>query len=306
MTERIKVTRVWSHKHPRHVDSMSMAGVSGDALVLDRRDTITLIGANGEIVWDKKVGFSPLAGQLTEDGSAAYILSCDGRIYKVNRAAELEWEAWVDRSPLALSIKSGGEAAVVVCQRGRLHIMNSLGKRIRLLHTPVPVAHARVSASSGTLYVASVHGWLGRYDRRFNPMGEISLGVEIAEVAVSERGKKIFLPARGGGLNVIDLSDSHMTTYNPGFAVIKVGIDEKGNRVAAVSLDGDIALMNEKGGVMWSQKSEHSWTMCEMNRKGDRFVTVSGKGEVFCYAVGDAAGVKGKEEGKDYFDFLEV
>ncbi|MGK7346675.1 MAG: outer membrane protein assembly factor BamB family protein [Candidatus Nitrospinota bacterium M3_3B_026] len=300
--KRLKVNRLWTHEHGRAVEFLSLAENTGETTVLDRRERIVLLDRTGNILWDQKLSRGPLAARVTRDGESVFILTCDGRLMRVTRDAELEWEKWVDRQPVTLAIKSRGQAAVVVCQRGRLHIINSQGERARILHTPQPVAHARITSRAGTLYVASAHGWLARYDNRFNPMGETSLDTLVSGLQVTERGERIFLPAREAGFNVIDLADGQMTTFNPGFPVIKMGVDAKGDRVAAVSLNGHIAVMNTAGDVLWRTKTDHSWTLVEMSGKGDRFVAADGKGFVACYTVGE----RKAEKPAGHFDFLEV
>ena len=301
MADKLEVTRVWAYRHDRAVDSVSLAGLSGETIISDRRERIVFIDASGSVLWDKKTDFSPLAVRLTDTADAAYILTLAGHLLRVTRDAELEWDLWVDRQPLTLEIKAKGQAAAVICRRGRIHIVNMRGKRIRLLHAPESVAHARISPG-GALFVASAQGWLGRYDRSFSPNGEMRLGRDVFGVEVSERGRKIVLPGKDDGLGVISLDDSSMTAYNPGFSVIKAGMDEKGEKIAAVGLEGDIAVLNIEGETLWRSKTDHSWVQCEMSRAGDRFVVVSDKGFAACYGVGQGR----PDRAGGHFDYLEI
>lgn len=320
MSEKIRVRQSWTYKHVRPVESFSIAGASGDTVISDRRDTIIYFNANGDEVWSKKVDFSPLKVRITSDGSSVFVLTFDGRLMRISRDAELEWELWVTKDVNNLAIKSKGQAAVVTSHKGRFHVINSAGKRGRIVHTPEPVSSARISARSGSLFVASPFGWVGLYDNKFSPLGEYNLNMPVAAVEVSEWGKRLFLPAREDGLNVIELAEGRMTQFHPGFPVARVGIDEKGDKLLAAGLEGGIALMDIQGKKLWETNTDHSWALCEMNSGGNRFVMVSDKGVVACYSIGtsvdksksafdylemDKASTKKKDSGND-FDYLEI
>lgn len=308
MTAKARVHAIWEYAHIRPVESISVSGMTGDVFAVDLRDRIVLIGPSGKVAWDKKVGFGAKAGAISADGSIIYILTADGRLVRITREAEVEWEKWVDRDANALAIKSGGQCAVVASHKGRFHVVNSGGDPPRIVHTTQPVAFARFSPRSGDLFLAAPMGWVGYYDKRFNPVSEMSLGIPILEVKVCSKGRRIFLPSRDGGFNIVDMDSLDMTSVNPGFPVLRLAVDSKGEKIAVGGLDGELALLDNEGHALWSSDTKSSIVHVEMTYDGDRFVTVSEKGVITCYGVGGKAQAKSEIERKDTseFEFLET
>lgn len=308
MAAKTKIHTIWEHTHVRPVESISVSGMTGDVFAVDLRDRIVLIGPSGKVVWDKKVGFGAKAGAISADGSILYILTADGRLLRVTREAELEWEKWVDRDANALAIKSGGQCAVVASHKGRFHVIDSGGERARVVHTTQPVAFARFSPRSGDLFLAAPMGWVGYYDKRFNPVSEMSLGIPILEVKVCSKGRRIFLPSRDGGFNIVDMDTQDMTSVDPGFPVMRLAVDSKGEKIAASGLDGELALLDIEGHTLWRSDTKNSVVHVEMTYDGASFVTASDKGVITCYGVGGKTQAKSEIERKDTseFEFLET
>lgn len=308
MVAKIKVHTLWEHAHIRPVESICVAGMTGDVFAVDLRDRIVLIGASGKVVWDKKVGFGAKAGAISADGSILYILTADGRLLRITREAEVEWEKWLDRDANALAIKSGGQCAVVASHKGRFHVVNSSGEQPRIIHTTQPVAFARFSPMSGDLFLAAPMGWVGYYDKRFNPVSEMSLGIPILEVKVCAKGRRIFLPSRDGGFNIVDMDNHDMVSVDPGFPVMRLAVDSRGEKIAASGLDGELALLDIEGHTLWRNDMKSSIVHVEMTYDGDRFVTVSDRGVITCYGVGGKAQAKSDIEREDTseFEFLET
>ncbi len=321
MAKKLKIRKIWSYKHVRKIDSCSLARESGDVLVTDRRESIALLDRTGKTLWSKNVSFSPLEGKISCDGAYVFILTFKGQVIKVSRGAELEWESFVDKDARTMAVKSRGQSVAVASYKGRFHGLNSSGERTGIVHTAQPVIHARFTSKSGSLFVASAHGWVGLYDKEFKPVGEYDTGRTINEIEVSERGGKIFLPSRDEGLTIIEFKTSQMSVYNPGFAVAKVGIDRKGNLMVAVGGKGEIAVMDINGDILWNTDTDHSFIFCEMTIEGDRFVAVSDKGVVECYELLQEEELakkesfefletgeekKGEKKTSDHFDYLEI
>lgn len=308
MAAKTKVHILWEHTHIRPVESVSVSGMTGDVFAVDLRDRIVLIGPDGKTVWDKKVGFGAKAGAISADGSIIYILTADGRLLRVTREGELEWEKWVDRDANALAIKAGGQCAIVASHKGRFHVISSGGDRARVVHTTQPVTFARFSPRTGDLFLAAPMGWVGYYDKRFNPVSEMSLGIPIFDVKVCSRGRRIFLPSKDGGFNIVDMDTQDMTSVDPGFPVMRLAVDARGEKIAAASLDGELALLSVNGDKLWTADTKSSIVLVEMTYDGDRFVTVSEKGVITCYGVGGKAQAKSEIERKETseFEFLET
>jgi WD40 repeat protein len=282
--------------------------MTGDVLAVDLRDRIVLIGPSGKIVWDKKVGFGSKAGAISADGSIIYVLTADGRVLRLTREAELEWEKWVDRDANALAIKAGGQCAIVASHKGRFHVISSGGDPPRIVHTTQPVAFARFSPRSGDLFLAAPMGWVGYYDKRFNPVSEMSLGIPIFEVKVCSKGRRIFLPSKDGGFNIVDMDTQDMTSVDPGFPVLRLAVDARGEKIAVGGLDGELALLSITGDKLWTADTKNSITLIEMTYDGDRFVTASDKGVITCYGVGGKPQAQADVTRKDTseFEFLET
>ncbi|VAX23624.1 hypothetical protein MNBD_NITROSPINAE01-379 [hydrothermal vent metagenome] len=303
---KLKVRREWEHCHEREIESLSVAGKSGEVVMCDRRDRIILFAPDGKPVWNKTTDFTPVKVRITEDGTSIFTLSYDGYLIKLNRAGEILWDIWVTKDTNTIAIKSKGQSAVVTSHKGRFHVISSGGKRGRIVHTPEPVAHARISVRTGSLFCASPFGWVGHYNNRFDPLGEFHLRMPITEVEVSERGKKIFIPAREDGLNVVELESLSMTTYKPGFSVSKVAVCDKGDTILATGMEGELALMNMSGKILWQTKTEHSWFLCDMTSDGKRFIAVSEKGVLACYSIGEVGDKSDKNRSDGDFDYLEI
>jgi hypothetical protein len=282
--------------------------MTGEVFAVDLRDRIVLINPSGKVVWDKNVGFGARAGAISADGSILYILTADGRLLRVTREAELEWEKWVDRDSNALAIKSGGQCAVVASHKGRFHVVNSVGAPPRIVHTTQPVAFARFSPRSGDLFLAAPMGWVGYYDKHFNPVSEMSLGIPILEVKTCAKGRRIFLPSRDGGFNIVDMDSQDMTSVDPGFPVMRLAVDSRGEKVVVSGLDGELALLDTEGHALWSCDTKSSIVHMEMTYDGDRFVTVSEKGVITCYGLADGALAESTSTRKNVseFEFLET
>lgn len=301
---RVKVARKWAFDHERPVDSVSLADVSGDTLICDLRNTVVLLDGDGREVWGQTMEYAPLTAKLTEAADAAFLLTVDGRLVRIDREGNIAWDCWVDRNPLALALKPRGQAAAVGSHKARFCVVSGVGKKLRLVHTPEPVTFMKFSSRTGGLFVASSFGWVGLYDKGYNPMGEYRLGMPISTMKVTDWGRKIFLPARDMGLQVIEVETSELVTYSLDFNVGSVAIDSKGERIVAAGLDGHAALLDSAGRTLWFTETKHSWIGAEMTRDGGSFLLLSDKGHVACYAVG-AEAEKRKAEG-GHFDFLEV
>ncbi len=286
MGGRLRVFHHWSYHYDGVVDNFALASVSGDCLISDRRNRLLYLGSDGKVAWRHTTDFTPLKSKLTESGDHAFVLTVDGHLINIARNAQIEWDYWTDNKPVALAIKPDGEAALVGSLRACFHVINSHGKRIKLVHTEKPVIYANFSSESGDLFVASAHGWVGIYSRYYKPERQYDLGYPVAQIEVSEYGRKLFIPAMDNGLQKIEIENSELVTYDPQFSVNNVSIDQKGDRILAVSLDGQAALMDGDGARLWHTKTEHSWVHCEMARAGDRFVLVSDEGNVICYKIG--------------------
>lgn len=307
MAAKTNIHPLWEHKHVRPVESLSIAGMTGDVFVADLRDRMTLISPDGKILWNKNVGFGSRAGAISADGSIIFALTADGRLLRITRDAELEWDKWVDRDGNALAIKAGGQAAIVASHKGRFHVINSAGERIRVVHTTQPVAFARFSPTSGDLFLAAPMGWVGCFDKRYNPISEMTLGIPIFDVRVCAKGHRIFLPSKEGGFNIVDMETHDMTSVDPGFPVIRLAVDAQGEMVVAAGLDGEISLLNISGDKLWRTDTKTSITNIEMNYAGNMFVTVSEKGVITCY--GSTAAVTAKAAARkdsSEFEFLET
>jgi len=308
MVANTKVHILWEHAHIRPVESLCVAGMTGDVFAVDLRDRIVLIGASGKVAWDKNVGFGARVGAISADGSIIYMLTADGRLLRLTREAELEWEKWVDRDANALAIKSGGQCAVVASHKGRFHVVNSSGDPPRIVHTTQPVAFARFSPRSGDLFLAAPMGWVGYYDKHFNPVSEMNLGIPILEVKTCAKGRRIFLPSRDGGFNIVDMDNQDMTSVDPGFPVMRLAVDSRGEKIAASGLDGELVLLDIEGHTLWRNDTKSPIVHVDMTYDGDRFVTVSEKGVITCYGVGDGALAESTTTRKDAseFEFLET
>lgn len=345
MAKRIKVLKLWEYGHCRPLDSLSVAGESGDTFVCDRRDRLILIDPTGKIKWDWRANFAPVEGRITAAGDGLFVFTYEGRLLRITPEQKIEWELWIDREGKTLAVKSSGQAAIVASHKGRFHVINASGKNteihsehkrrissliyeilrcfvpqndkvttswgisgknVRIFHTPEPVAHARFAARTGQLVLGSAMGWVGIYDNWLKLRSEFRLNCPVLEVEVSGRGDQIYLSTGEEGFNVIDLKDNHMTTFHPGFAVSNIGVNENGEKIVAVGLEGQMALLDSSGAILWSEKTEHSWILCEMTLKGDRFTVVSGKGLVACYGVSEGYVKEKKTLGHSDFDFLEV
>ncbi len=282
----MRVHKLYSHQHRRPIESIGYAAQSGDMAISDRRDGAALVDADGIPLWDKILSFAPLTIRVTADGAFVYILTTTGRLLKVTRGAELEWETMVERDPVGMAIRPDGKMVAVASHKGRFHLVDRKGKRVRMVHTPQPVAHVKFAARTGTLVAASSFGWVGLYQPDGDPVGEFEMNERIMDLKVSGRGKRIFVPGLTTGLHVIELETSQLASYEPGFSVTRVGADDAGNRMVVSGPDGGIAALDRDGAILWQEKSPHSWVFCEMNGAGDRFAAVSDKGLAQVYSLG--------------------
>ncbi len=305
MSYELKVRRVWTYDHGRSVDHLALASESGDVLVCDHGGRLAFLDKAGRLIWEDNHGYAPLGAEVTDSGETVFILTTRGYLARVSRDMVVDWEFWVDKNPTALAIRSRGQTVAVGSLKARIHIINSVGKRLRLMHTPEPVVHLQFSSRDGGLVAASVRGWVGLYNAKYNATGQFDLDQGVAEMEVTRMGRKIFLPAREEGLHVIEVNNSQLATYDPGFSVCNVGINSKGDMIVAVGLDGSVALMDSDGKKLWYTKTGYSWENCKMNAKGDRFILTSDKGNVACYEVGDGQREDGANA-KSYFDYLEI
>ncbi|MBI4665485.1 MAG: PQQ-binding-like beta-propeller repeat protein [Nitrospinae bacterium] len=324
----VKFLKLWEHTHCRPVDSVSLAGDSGDVVISDNRDRLALINPNGGVVWDHKLDFAPLESRITADGSMIYVLTTQGKLMKITRDAELEWEHFVDRDGKTLAVKAGGQSAVVASHKGRFHVMSAGGERARIVHTQEPVAFARFAPRSGGFFVAGALGWIGYYNSKFDPVSELSLGRTIFDLKVSSRGAGVYLALKEEGFCFVDMAESQLTTVNPGFQVVRIGVDESGALIAAAGFDGELTALNRQGEYLWSAKSARPVVFVEMALDGSRIVTVTDKGVVSCYGAGHGVAVaepekpepkpelkkeprpaptpKEKKPGENDFDYLEL
>jgi WD40 repeat protein len=151
-------------------------------------------------------------------------------------------------------------------------------------------------------------GWVGYYDKHFNPVSEMSLGIPILEVKTCAKGRRIFLPSRDGGFNIVDMDSQEMTSVDPGFPVMRLAVDSRGEKIATSGLDGELALLDIEGNKLWRSDTKTSIVHLEMTYDGDRFVTVSEKGVITCYGVGGKPQAKVDIQRKDSseFEFLET
>jgi len=305
MSDEPKVRRVWAYDHGRSVDRLALASESGDALVCDLGGRLVFLDKSGRLIWEDVFGFAPLGAEVTDSGETVFVLTTRGYLARVSRDMVVDWELWVDKNPAALAVRSHGQTVAVGSLKARIHIINSVGKRLRLMHTPEPVVHLQFTSKSGELIAASARGWVRLYSAKYSAIGQFDLEMNVAEMEVTRLGRKIFLPARDEGLHVIEVGNSELATYNPGFSVSNVGINRKGDMIVAVGPDGSVALLDSEGRKLWYTKTGYSWENCKMNAKGDRFILTSGKGDVVCYEVGDGRREDGAS-GKSYFDYLEI
>ncbi|MBI5814527.1 MAG: hypothetical protein HZB29_02825 [Nitrospinae bacterium] len=285
MAQIAKVVKLWEHAHRRPVESLSVAGETGEVLLCDRRDSVVLLGPEGKVIHDEPMPLAPVDGEVASDGQSVFILSFEGFLSRMRPDGGMDWEKWVDRDGATIAVRAKGQSAVVASHKGRFFVISSSGERLREVHTPEPVAHAVYASRAGTLFLASSMGWIGIYDKQANPTGEFHINHPIMDLKVCESGKKIFLPAGEDGFNVINSSSEEMTTINPGFYVAKLGINRNGDLIAAVCPKGNLALLNLSGDVLWSEKTKDSWALCGMTGDGTRFVAVNNKGLAVCYGV---------------------
>jgi hypothetical protein len=301
-----KILKKWEYGHGGPVECVHQAGMTGEVALGDLLDHLVYINADGSVRWKKKMDFTPHAIQITEDGSAIYVLTKNHYLIRMDREGKEQWGMWVMKDTSALASMAKGEAAAVGGIQGTVQIITSDGNRLKLLHVRDPVAYLRFAGGDGGLFAASAMGWVGIYDKLWALRKEYSLRQQVTKMEVNHLGRKVFLPAGEGGLVVIEVAKDDLLTYTTGFSVNAAAVDRQGDRILTTSIDGDMALLDSGGGELWRAKSAaHSWQFCGMASRGDKFILVSGKGYTTCHAILTAREAEEKLD-DSYFEFLEL
>ncbi|MDH5677084.1 MAG: hypothetical protein OEZ28_00530, partial [Nitrospinota bacterium] len=285
MTNRIKVLKKWDYENGAPVECMCQADSTGDVVVCDLLNNIAYLNSDGSLRWKKKVDYTPNSVALSEDGAVIYILTKNHYLVRLDREGNEEWDLWIMKNTNTLSCMAKGQGAAVGGIQGTIQLINSQGKRAKLLHTKEPATFVRFASRSGGLFVASAMGWVGIFDKHWKLRKEYNLRRHVTKLEVTHMGRKIFLPALEDGLAALEVEVDDLLTYSPGFHVNSVAVDRKGEMIVITSPDGDAALLDSAGTQLWRRQFTHSWLHTDLTIKGDRFILVSNKGYVKCMAI---------------------
>ncbi|MDH5509567.1 MAG: hypothetical protein OEZ32_04350 [Nitrospinota bacterium] len=301
----MKVLKKWEYSHGAPVECMCQADDAGEVVLGDLLGNIAYLNADGTLRWKKKVDYTPHSIVLSEDGAVIYVLTKNHYLIRMDREGKEEWDLWIMKNTFTLACMAKGQAAAVGGIQGSIQIINSRGKRAKLLHTREPATYVRFASRVGGLFVASAMGWVGIFDKHWKLRKEYHLRRHVAKLEVTCLGRKIFLPAREGGLVAIEVDKDDLLTYSTNFEVSSAAVDRKGERIIMVGAEGSATLLDSAGGELWRRRFDHSWLFSDMTIRGDKFVLVSDKGFVICNAILSVREAE-KRLADSYFEFLEL